>query len=151
MNLYALLAALLSRIPEALWLLACRLGIGAIFFLSGRTKVDGLLTLKDSTYTLFEYEYALPLVPPDIAAHAATYAEHGFPILLALGLFTRAGALGLLGMTATIQIFVYPDAWPTHLSWTAILLPIIARGPGALSLDHLLGLERTRPLVSAQA
>ncbi|OYQ25353.1 DoxX family protein [Sandarakinorhabdus cyanobacteriorum] len=142
MKPYAAVAALLSRLPESLWLLLCRLGIGAIFFLSGRTKVDGLITLKDSTYTLFEYEYALPLVPPDIAAHAATYAEHAFPILLALGLFTRASALGLLGMTATIQIFVYPDAWPTHLSWAAILLPIIARGPGALSLDHLLGLDR---------
>ena len=149
MNPYAALAALLSRMPESLWLLVCRIGIGAIFFLSGRTKVDGLLTLKDSTYTLFEYEYALPLVPPDLAAHAATYAEHAFPILLALGLFTRAGALGLLGMTATIQIFVYPDAWPTHLSWLAILLPIIARGPGALSLDHLLGLERARPTMPA--
>ncbi len=144
MNPYAAVVALLTRIPESLWLLVCRIGIGAIFFLSGRTKVDGLLTLKDSTYTLFEYEYALPLVPPDIAAHAATYAEHGLPILLALGLFTRAGALGLLGMTATIQIFVYPDAWPTHLSWAAILLPIIARGPGTLSLDHMLGLERSR-------
>lgn len=151
MNPYAALAALLSRIPESLWLLVCRIGIGAIFFQSGRTKVDGLLTLKDSTYTLFEYEYALPLVPPDVAAHAATYAEHAFPILLALGLFTRAGALGLLGMTATIQVFVYPDAWPTHLSWLAILLPIIARGPGALSLDHLLGLERARTAVPAAA
>lgn len=144
MNVYAALAGLLGRLPAALWLLVCRLGIGAIFFLSGRTKVDGLLTIKDSTYTLFEYEYALPLVPPDIAAHAATYAEHGLPILLALGLFTRPAALGLLGMTATIQLLVYPDAWPTHLSWTAILLPIIACGPGALSLDHLLGLEQRR-------
>jgi putative oxidoreductase len=142
MTAYAALAALCARLPAALWLLVCRLGIGAIFFLSGRTKVDGLLTIKDSTYTLFEYEYALPLVPPDIAAHAATYAEHGLPILLALGLFTRASALGLLVMTATIQLLVYPDAWPTHLSWTAILLPIIACGPGRLSLDHLLGLEQ---------
>jgi putative oxidoreductase len=149
MNPYAALAGLLSRIPESLWLLVCRLGIGSVFFLSGRTKVDGLLTLKDSTYTLFEYEYALPLVPPDIAAHAATYAEHAFPTLLALGLFARLGALGLLGMTATIQIFVYPDAWSTHLSWTAILLPIIARGPGVFSLDHLLGLDRARRLVPA--
>ncbi len=140
----AAVAALLSRIPESLWLLVCRLGIGAIFFLSGRTKVDGLITLKDSTFTLFEYEYALPLLPPDVAAYAGTYAEHAFPILLALGLFTRLGALGLLGMTVTIQIFVYPDAWPTHLSWAAILLPIIARGPGVVSLDHLLGLERSR-------
>lgn len=149
MKPYAALAALLSLIPESLWLLICRLGIGSIFFLSGRTKVDGLLTLKDSTFTLFEYEYALPLLPPDIAAYAGTYAEHGLPILLALGLFTRAGALGLIGMTATIQIFVYPDAWPTHLSWLAILLPIIARGPGALSLDRLLGLEPSHKPVAA--
>ncbi|MEI6418938.1 MAG: DoxX family protein, partial [Sphingomonadales bacterium] len=99
MKPYAALAALLSRIPESFWLLVCRLGIGVVFFLSGRTKVDGLLHIKDSTYTLFEYEYALPLVPSDVAAHAATYAEHAFPILLALGLFTRLGALGLLGMT----------------------------------------------------
>ena len=143
MNPYAALAAQLSRIPEPLWLLVCRLGIGAIFFLSGRTKVEGILMLKASTFSLFEYEYALPLLPPDIAAYAGTYAEHGFPILLALGLFTRLGALGLLGMATTIQIFVYPDAWPTHLGWAAILLPIIARGPGVLSLDHLLGLERS--------
>ncbi len=146
MTHYAALARLLGRIPDALWLLICRIGIGAVFFLSGRTKVDGLLTIKDSTYTLFEYEYALPLVPPDIAAHAATYAEHGLPILLVVGLFTRAGALGLLGMTATIQLLVYPDAWPTHLIWTAALLPIIARGPGAWSLDHLLGLEASGPV-----
>lgn len=151
MNPYAVLAVLLSRLPDWLWLLVCRLGIGAIFFLSGRTKVDGLLTLKDSTYTLFEYEYALPLIPSDLAAHAATYAEHGFPLLLALGLFTRLGAVGLLGMTATIQFFVYPDAWPTHLSWAAILLPIIARGPGSVSLDYLLGLERGRAIAPATA
>ncbi|WP_017668989.1 DoxX family protein [Sandarakinorhabdus sp. AAP62] len=144
MNPYPAVTGLLSRIPQSLWLLVCRLGIGAIFFLSGRTKVDGLLTLKDSTFSLFEYEYALPLLPPDIAAYAGTYAEHGLPLLLALGLFTRLGAIGLLAMTATIQIFVYPDAWPTHLSWAAILLPIIARGPGTISLDHLLGLDRAQ-------
>ncbi|WP_164157507.1 DoxX family protein [Sandarakinorhabdus rubra] len=151
MNPYAAIAAMLSRLPEALWLLVCRFGIGAIFFLSGRTKVDGIFTLKDSTYQLFEYEYALPLLPPELAAQAGTLAEHVLPILLALGLFTRIGALGLLGMTAVIQLLVYPDAWPTHLSWTAILLPIIARGPGALSLDHLLGLERPRVPVAAAA
>ena len=80
-------------------------------------------------------------VPPEIAAHAATYSEHLFPILLVLGLFTRPAAAALLGMTLTIQVFVYPDAWPTHLSWAAILLPLIARGGGRLSLDRALGLE----------
>jgi putative oxidoreductase len=68
----------------------------------------------------------------------ATYAEHLFPILLVLGLGTRFAALGLLGMTTVIEVFVYPDAWPTHLSWAAILLPLIAKGGGALSLDRLL-------------
>lgn len=126
---------------DALLFLA-RLGAGAIFLLSGRTKVDGFLTISDSTYSLFESEYVLPLIPANIAAPAATYAEHLFPLLLILGLFGRLGALGLLGMTAVIQIFVYPDAWPTHLSWAGLLLPVLARGPGAWSLDHLLGLDR---------
>ena len=123
-------------------LLVARAGIAAIFFLSGRTKVEGLLTITDSARDLFETEYVLPLIPPNIAVHAATYAEHLFPILLVLGLFTRGAAAALLGMTLVIEIFVYPDAWPTHLSWAAILLPLIARGPGKWSLDALTGLDR---------
>jgi putative oxidoreductase len=141
-SLYARLIAPLSLIPSNLLLLVARLGVAGVFFLSGRTKVEGFLTITDSTYSLFETEYALPLIPTDIAAHAATYSEHLFPILLVLGLFSRLGALGLFGMTAVIQIFVYPDAWPTHLSWAGLLLPIIACGPGAWSLDNLLGLDR---------
>ena len=130
---------LLSRLlPSSLVLLVQRVGIAAIFFLSGRTKVEGWFTITDSTVELFQFEYALPLLPPDIAAWAATTAEHVFPILLVLGLFTRLSALALLGMTATIQIFVYPDAWPTHLSWAGLLLPLIAMGGGKLSLDRLL-------------
>jgi putative oxidoreductase len=129
-------------VPDALILLIARLGIAAIFFLSGRTKVEGWLTITSSTYDLFASEYALPLVPSDTAAHAATYSEHLFPILLVLGLFTRPAAAALLGMTLVIQIFVYPDAWPTHLSWAAILLPLIVRGSGHWSLDRALGLER---------
>ncbi|KRB86313.1 DoxX family protein [Sphingomonas sp. Root710] len=135
---YRRAAALAGKLlPESLLLLVARFGIAAIFFLSGRTKVDGLLTITDSTYELFRTEYALPFAPPEIAAHAATYSEHLFPILLVLGLATRPAALALLGMTATIQIFVYPDAWPTHLSWAGLLLPLIARGGGAWSLDRL--------------
>ncbi len=136
------IARLTNLVPDALLLLVARLGIATIFFLSGRTKVEGLLTITDGTYELFRTDYALPLVPPEIAAHAATYSEHLFPILLVLGLFTRPAALALLGMTTVIQLFVYPDAWPTHLSWAGLLLPLIFRGGGAWSLDHLLGRGR---------
>ena len=127
-----------SRVPDDLLLLLARLGIAAVFFQSGRTKVEGWLTLTEGTYELFRTEYALPLIPPNVAAHAATYSEHLFPILLVFGLFTRPAALALLGMTAVIEIFVYPDAWPTHLSWTALLLPLLVRGGGQWSLDGLL-------------
>ena len=125
-------------VPEPALLLLARLGIAAVFFQSGRTKVEGLLTITDGTYELFRTEYALPLVDPVVAAHAATYSEHLFPILLVLGLFTRPAALALLGMTMVIEIFVYPDAWPTHLSWTALLLPLVVRGAGNWSLDRAL-------------
>ncbi len=127
-----------AAIPDALLLLVARLGIAGIFFLSGRSKVEGWLTITDGTYELFRTEYRLPLVPPEIAAVAATLAEHGLSVLLVLGLLTRLSAAGLFGMTLVIQLFVYPDAWPTHLSWAAILLPLIARGGGAWSLDALL-------------
>lgn len=130
-----------THVPEALLLFVARFGIAAIFFLSGRTKVEGLIGIAPSTYELFRTEYALPLISPEIAAHAATYSEHFFPILLVLGLFTRPAAAALLGMTLTIQLFVYPDAWPTHLSWAAILVPLVARGGGRWSLDQILGLE----------
>ncbi|OGB26602.1 MAG: DoxX family protein [Burkholderiales bacterium RIFCSPLOWO2_02_FULL_57_36] len=118
-----------------------RIAIAAIFFYSARTKVDGFLTVNDSAYALFQEEYKVPLLPSDVAAHMATYAEHLFPILLVLGLFTRLSALALLGMTAVIQIFVYPDAWPTHLSWAGLLLYLIARGGGKASLDHMMGVK----------
>jgi putative oxidoreductase len=127
-------------LPLSLLLLVQRLGIAAVFFMSGRTKVDGLLTVNDSAFELFRYEYALPLVPPEAAAYAATYSEHLFPLLLALGLFTRLSATALLAMTLVIQIFVYPDAWATHLSWAGLLLPLIALGGGKLSVDHLVKL-----------
>jgi putative oxidoreductase len=121
--------------------LVARFAIAGIFFLSGRTKVEGWLTVSDSAYALFRDEYQVPLLPPELAAHLATYAEHLFPVLLVLGLFTRASALALLGMTAVIQIFVYPDAWPTHLSWAGLLLYLVGRGAGTFSLDRLLSLK----------
>jgi putative oxidoreductase len=118
-----------------------RIGIAAVFFFSGRTKVEGFMTVTDSTYMLFREEYKVPVFPPEVAAHMATYAEHLFPLLLVLGLFTRLSALALLGMTAVIQVFVYPDAWPTHLSWAGLMLYLIARGGGKLSLDHAIGMK----------
>ena len=128
-------------IGHTLLALAARVAVAAIFFLSGRTKVEGLLTVSDNAYTLFREDYKVPLLSPELAAHVATYAEHLFPILLVAGLFTRFSALALLGMTAVIQIFVYPDAWPTHLAWAGLMLYLIGRGAGSLSLDHALGVK----------
>lgn len=127
--------------PHSLLALANRVGIASIFWLSARTKVDGWFTISDGAYTLFREEYKLPLLPPELAAQMATVAEHVFPVLLVLGFCTRLSALALLGMTAVIQTFVYPDAWPTHLSWAALLLYLVGRGGGAWSLDRVLGLK----------
>ena len=141
-SLYRRAGQLAARLlPSAFLLLVARFGIAAVFFMSGRTKVDGFLHITDATYELFRTDYALPFMNPVVAAHVSTYSEHLFPILLVLGLFTRPAALALFGMTSVIEIFVYPDAWPTHLSWAGLLLPLIAMGAGPLSLDRLLGIE----------
>ena len=125
-------------LPMSALLLVQRLGIAAVFFQSGRTKVEGIFTIPQTTIDLFQQEYALPLLSPQLAAYLAAGAEHLFPVLLVLGLFTRLSAAALLGMTLVIQIFVYPDAWPTHLSWAGLMLPVIALGGGRASLDRLL-------------
>lgn len=138
----ARLNALGALVPPDLILLAARVFPAAVFWASGRTKVEGL-GLKPSTYFLFESEYALPLVPPHLAAWMAAISEHLFPILLVLGLATRLSALALLGMTAVIQIFVYPSAWPTHGLWATCFLILIAQGPGRWSLDAAMGWDRT--------
>ena len=134
-------AQLSSLVSHDLLTLLMRASAASIFLLSGRTKVEGVLTLKPGTVDLFRDEYRLPLLPPEIAAHAAAYAEHLFPLLLILGLGTRLSALALLGMTAVIEIFVYPDAWPTHLSWACLLLYLATRGGGAWALDRKLGID----------
>lgn len=128
-------------IGHGLLALSARMALAAIFFFSGRTKVEGILTVSDAAYALFREEYKVPLLSPVLAAHIVAYAEHLFPLLLILGLFTRLSALALLGMTAVIQIFVYPDAWPTHLSWATLMLYLCGRGAGALSLDAKLGIR----------
>lgn len=149
-----------ERIPYSLIAFIARFSIAAVFWKSGQTKVEGLAIdlvdgtfqlgwprLADSTIPLFKSEYHVPLLTPEVAAHLAAFAEHFFPMLILLGLATRFSALALLGMTLTIQLFVYPDAYPTHGTWAAIFLLLMARGPGVLSLDHLLARHfRHRPL-----
>jgi putative oxidoreductase len=138
-SIVARAASLAERsLPMPLLLLVQRLGIAAVFFQSGRTKVEGWFTIPETTVELFRSEYALPVLPPEVAATLAAGAEHLFPMLLVLGFLTRLSAAALLGMTLVIQIFVYPDAWPTHLSWAGLMLPLIALGGGRWSLDRLL-------------
>lgn len=143
------LIALCTQIPHTLIAFLARFSIAAVFWKSGQTKVQGLAIdlvggefhlgwphLSDSAVALFREEYKLPLVPPELAAPMAACAEHFFPLLILLGLGTRLSALALLGMTLTIQLFVYPEAYPTHGTWAALLLYLVAQGPGKLSLDH---------------
>jgi putative oxidoreductase len=129
---------LAERIPYSLVALVARLAVATVFWRSGQTKVEDFFAIKDNTFFLFREDYKVPLLPPDVAAYATTIAEHVFPVLLVLGLASRLSALGLIIMTLVIQLFVYPEAWPTHILWFAPLLLILARGPGALSLDHLI-------------
>ncbi|MCB2099456.1 MAG: DoxX family protein [Rhodobacterales bacterium] len=132
------LVARLNLLPNDVISLVARIGVVGIFWRSGQTKVDGF-TVTDGALYLFQEEYNLPLIPPEVAAHMAALAEHLLPALLVIGLASRFSAAGLLAMTITIQIFVYPGSWPDHFTWAAALLFLIARGPGALSLDHLIG------------
>ena len=129
---------LAERIPYSLVALVARLAIASVFWRSGQTKVEGFFQIKDNTFFLFREEYRVPLLPPDLAAYVATIAEHIFPVLLVIGLASRLSALGLMAMTLVIQLFVHPDGWPEHILWFALLLLIVARGPRALSVDHLI-------------
>jgi putative oxidoreductase len=131
--------AAFARIPEDAVLLFVRVAAGHVFWASGRSKVEGLFTLRPEVIDLFRDEYALPFIPPEIAAPLTMFAEHAFPLLLVAGLFTRFAALGLLIMTLVIQFLVYPDAWwPQHSLWIGLLLVVISRGAGGWSLDRFL-------------
>lgn len=143
LRLYDAAAARLSgAIPEGLALLLTRVALGGVFWRSGQTKVeDGtFFKVTDATVELFRTEYAgVPLLPPELAAPMANAAEHILPALLLAGLFSRFAALGLIGMTLVIQVFVYPDAWwPEHSLWMAMALMLVVRGGGRFSLDALL-------------
>jgi putative oxidoreductase len=124
----------LERVPYSLLALPLRFAVATVFWNSAQTK----LANWDATLSLFVDEYKVPLLPPEIAAHIATAVEVTTPVLLVLGLLTRAAALVLLGMTTVIELFVYPQAWPTHIQWAAMLLVLLCRGAGSLSVDHLI-------------
>lgn len=124
----------LDAIPYSLLAIPLRLAIAAVFWSSAMTK----LANWDTAVALFVDEYKVPFVPPEIAAYTAVSIELSTPVLLVLGLFTRPAAVVLLGMTGVIEIFVYPQAWPTHIQWAAMLLVLLSRGAGTLSVDNLL-------------
>jgi putative oxidoreductase len=129
--------AAMELVPYSLVALIARIAPAGVFWRSGQTNVDGW-RVNDVAIELFRNEYKLPLIDPVIAAYLAAFAEHLFPILLVVGLATRFSALALLFMTLVIEIFVYPFAWPTHGTWAACFLILMIRGPGVLSLDHLI-------------
>ncbi|WP_240538543.1 DoxX family protein [Rhodoferax sp. PAMC 29310] len=139
---------MMSHLPNTLLAFIARFSIAAVFWKSGQTKIEGLAIdivsgnftlgmprLSDNAIFLFKEEYKLPLLSPEIGATMAALGEHILPIFILFGLVTRLSALGLLGMTMVIQIFVYPDAYPTHGTWAAVLLYLMAHGPGKLSID----------------
>ncbi len=144
-----------SFIPYALVALGLRLVMARVFFLDGQTKVDGPrfplnvqdfdlsvvlpLQVKAETFAAFLTKYPPLPVPPLLAAYLVSYAEFILPIMLVLGFATRFAALGLLIMTALIQIYVLPQAlWSVHLYWAAILMVLLSRGPGQISIDHII-------------
>lgn len=139
LNFYRRADALLAHLPMSLVLLFVRIAAAYPFWASGRTKVEGLFSLRPAVIDLFRYEYQLPVISPELAAPITAAAEHALPILLVLGLGTRFAALGLVIMTMVIQLFVYPDAWWTvHALWLGLLLVLISKGGGALALDRFL-------------
>ena len=133
--------ALMAATPYWFVALIARVSIAAVFWRSGQTKLDGW-RVSDSAFELFRNDYKLPLIDPVVAAYLATFAEHFFPVLLVIGLATRFSALALLVMTLVIEIFVYPDAWPTHGTWAACFLILMTQGAGKVSLDHLIAQSR---------
>jgi putative oxidoreductase len=126
-----------DKFPSWLLGLIIRVGIADVFWRSGQTKVSGW-HVTQTTVQLFRDEYKVPLLPPEVAANLASIQEHLFSVLLVIGLASRLSALGLLCMTAVIEIFVYPENWPDHLLWAGALLYVLARGPGELSVDALI-------------
>ncbi|MDP2358943.1 MAG: DoxX family protein [Beijerinckiaceae bacterium] len=151
MRALGLLDRVFAHIPQDLLAALARFSIAAVFWKSGQTKVDnfsidiidgrfsvGVPRFAEATIDLFKEEYRLPILPPELAAFAATVAEHVFPVLILLGLATRLSAFALLIMTLVIQIFVYPGAYALHGVWAVCLLYLMREGAGRASLDYLI-------------
>jgi putative oxidoreductase len=134
----ASLTSFLGRFPLSIHQILFRFAIAGVFLKAGLTKISSW----ESTVALFRDEYRVPLLSPDVAAVLSSSVELGCSTLLLIGLASRLATLPLLGMLLTIQLFVYPQAWPEHLTWGSILLLLLTRGPGAVSLDRLIGIER---------
>ncbi len=140
-----------GSVPLSLTMLALRFALAVPFWFSGLTKWDGFLNLSFGAKTLFAEEFKLhifgaeiPYPAPELMATLSGVAEVTFPVMLVLGFGARYAALGLLGMTAIIQLTV-PDGWANfHLPWAAMALAIMTFGPGKIALDYLLGLDRSR-------
>ena len=124
----------LDAVPYSLLAIPLRVAVATVFWNSAMTK----LANWDTAVALFVDEYKVPLIPPEILAYITVSIELATPVLLVLGLLTRPVAALLLGMTAVIEIFVYPLAWPTHIQWAAMLLVLLCRGPGRVSIDEWL-------------
>ncbi len=140
----------LQNLPEDIIAITARMAVASIFWRSAQTKISGwnyfdqswqFYNLNDSTFMLFHYEYNMPLIDYKLAAYLATFSEFFLSIAILIGFMTRLSALAFFAMTAVIQIFVYPDAWPTHILWFAILLYLIKYGAGRFSLDNMLSKE----------
>ncbi len=142
--------ALAERVPYSAVALTARFAVASVFWRSGQTKVSGF-SIREETFVLFREEYKVPLLPPDLAAYLSTAAEHVFPVLLVVGFASRLSALALFGMTMVIQLFVFQSGWPEHILWLSLLLLIISRGPGAISLDHLIWNRATAPQAWARS
>jgi putative oxidoreductase len=134
-----------ARVPYAVLAVPLRIAVATVFWNSAMAK----LANWETTISLFTDEYRVPVLAPETAAYLATSIELATPVLLVLGLLTRPAALVLLGMVAVIEIFVYPQAWPTHLQWAAMLLILLSRGPGTYSLDYVIGLWLNRQAADA--
>jgi putative oxidoreductase len=132
---YARIKSMLDAVPWDYLVLPMRIAAFSVFMRSGLVKIADW----SSTLSLFADEYKVPVLPPALSAYMATTIELGCSSLILIGLATRFAALAVIGMIATIQIFVYPMAWPDHIQWLAFLLPILIWGPGRFALDTLAG------------
>jgi putative oxidoreductase len=132
---------LAGRFPLSVLQLLSRFAVASVFLKAGLLKVASW----EQTVQLFQDEYKVPVLPPDLAATMAATFEIGCSTLLILGLGTRVATLPLLGMIAVIQTFVYPSAYSEHLTWASLLLFLLTRGGGPWSLDRVLGLEPVEP------